>query len=812
MEYCYYGSVADMMDILGQGLADDAIAQICHDALQGLQYLHDLKKIHRDIKPANFLITKNGTVKLGDFGIATSLNDKTRHHKTLIGTPHFLAPEIVEECGYNEKVDIWALGISIIEMAELYPPYYGISPMRVLNLISQNPPPKFKDENAHSYHIQQFLASCLNKSSQQRPSAYTLLKHPFVTQIKRQEFMELLEKLSEKITLYGGIEKALEVVKSTKTDQGYTKHDNAVTSTYQKSGHETTNLEDLLNEVMVITDDRPPTARNTDHRFTNSGDTNEVMANTSNDNCSSGMDKPTSYYTEYSPFTSSSKPSHFANLLERSETYHQGHDHELDLSLTNAPSMDGNPSSERIDNLRSPITLIRNPNYIPTPSVMSFERIPLIQQPNAETNSWQISTYDSGGNEITDIYADWKGLTAGGCHAFSTWRDNMQVSLHVLRHTQVRITLEQIAEEGNLTHIGLYIFTASETEDRERILDIDNDCIVGDSARFSLKKTIEQVLSLEPGWYVVFGCTYQPAIERRYLLSFERFDGTAKVKIINGLDTDWKLYSTNARWMSMTNGGTITSKSYRWCDNPKYLLSISHPTQVFITISSLTEEDEGEVGVAVFKTKDDEFLLSSLMPGNILDMSQVDVNNMRSSTLLLNNIVGNYLLIPYNTSSLNRDFRLSLYSFSEINLSLMGPSHTLWMNGSWGELTAGGSLQSTSWIQNPQYLLKVKESVNIIINLVYNKGIPEEKMSMGMVMVKTEFPGEKVVDLSDILFKTDFTNTSYVSKTVEVKPGDYVIIPMTILPNLYGKFSIVIHELLTSSYDESSVELHEIVD
>mmetsp|Transcript_33295 Transcript_33295/g.106217 ORF Transcript_33295/g.106217 Transcript_33295/m.106217 type:complete len:194 (-) Transcript_33295:279-860(-) len=177
MEYCGGGSVSDVMFATGEGIQEDQIAFICRESLKGLAYLHAISKVHRDIKCSNILLTDRGEVKIADFGVAAQLTGDRSKRNTFIGTPHWMAPEVVSENRYDGKVDVWALGISAIEMAERYPPRISVHPMRVIFAITREASPKLAEAERWSLQFHEFIAQCLNKDSRLRPTAEMVLAH-----------------------------------------------------------------------------------------------------------------------------------------------------------------------------------------------------------------------------------------------------------------------------------------------------------------------------------------------------------------------------------------------------------------------------------------------------------------------------------------------------------------------------------------------------------------------------------------------------------------------------------------------------------
>lgn len=198
IEFCPGGAVDATMLELDRGLTEKQIQVICKQVLEALVYLHSMKIIHRDLKAGNILLTLDGDIKLADFGVSAKNTKTLQRRDTFIGTPYWMAPEVVmcettKDAPYDYKADIWSLGITLIELAQIEPPHHELNPMRVLLKIAKSEPPTLDQPSKWSTDFKDFLKRALDKNPESRPSASQLLQHPFVSSVKtNRPLMELV--------------------------------------------------------------------------------------------------------------------------------------------------------------------------------------------------------------------------------------------------------------------------------------------------------------------------------------------------------------------------------------------------------------------------------------------------------------------------------------------------------------------------------------------------------------------------------------------------------------------------------------------
>ncbi|XP_058650874.1 STE20-like serine/threonine-protein kinase [Onychostoma macrolepis] len=188
IEFCAGGAVDAVMLELERPLTEPQIRVVCKQSLEALAYLHESKIIHRDLKAGNILFNSDGDVKLADFGVSAKNTKTLQRRDSFIGTPYWMAPEVVmcetsKDRPYDYKADIWSLGVTLIELAQIEPPNHEMNPMRVLLKIAKSEPPTLAAPSRWSPEFSDFLRKALDKNVDNRWSALQLLQHPFVSNV-----------------------------------------------------------------------------------------------------------------------------------------------------------------------------------------------------------------------------------------------------------------------------------------------------------------------------------------------------------------------------------------------------------------------------------------------------------------------------------------------------------------------------------------------------------------------------------------------------------------------------------------------------
>ncbi|KAA6376030.1 MAG: putative Serine/threonine-protein kinase pakC, partial [Streblomastix strix] len=179
MQYMPGGSLTQLITTCGK-LNERIIAYFCREILKGLAFLHSNRRVHRDIKSDNVLLGMDGEVRIADFGFCAQLTEEVQKRKSVVGTPYWMSPELIQGLEYDELTDIWSLGITALECADGEPPLMNMPPLKALFLIATQPPPTTREPHKWTRQFNDFLSRCLQHDTRQRWTAEKLLTHPFL--------------------------------------------------------------------------------------------------------------------------------------------------------------------------------------------------------------------------------------------------------------------------------------------------------------------------------------------------------------------------------------------------------------------------------------------------------------------------------------------------------------------------------------------------------------------------------------------------------------------------------------------------------
>jgi serine/threonine protein kinase len=265
MEFCEAGSLADVMRLRQKTMTEEEIAAVLAGTLGGLKYMHGKLHIHRDIKAGNVLLSADGSVKLADFGVAGQLSETTQKRKTVIGSPFWMAPEVIQEIGHDSQADLWSTGILALEMAQGQPPFATMHPMRALFKISRAPPATFDEPEKWGTEFRALLARCLVKDPKDRATAEQLLAMPFITG-SRPAGDVLAECISDSIKIMNvtlandGTIAPAEDTRHTHVPGGSDGADAAASAAAAQEGEEV-EMPDMCFDTMVITNETGETLK-----------------------------------------------------------------------------------------------------------------------------------------------------------------------------------------------------------------------------------------------------------------------------------------------------------------------------------------------------------------------------------------------------------------------------------------------------------------------------------------------------------------------------------------------------------------------
>ncbi|EGG21714.1 calpain-like cysteine protease [Cavenderia fasciculata] len=784
MEYCAMGSVSDMMNVTNQILNEEQIALVCYSVLKGLFYLHKNSKIHRDIKPGNILVNEHGECKLADFGVSGQLSERTRKRNTVIGTPFFLAPEVIQEVGYDSKADIWALGISAIEMAEFNPPYHDLHPMRVLFMIPTAEPPKLKENGKWSAEFSDFINVCLKKDQTQRPTAKDLLKHAFFEKkVKGTYVMSTLTDSADLIIeRLGGREQALKVAAERKAKQSGEPFEFTQSSSISPMNSD--DEEDLLEQ-----NNKKHNEEQKNRGSANSSPSPYVNKNVSNISQPSG--RPLSQPPSYNNNNNNSNSNYSPNQRPLSQPPPQSNNNndlnELD-SLLNGIILSGNNNNGNNNG--------NNNNNGGRAISQSLNVQQQYQQQSSSPNQqqqqqqYQPPRFSNSTGNLGQLYNDNNNNNnSKSPSAFSS--PSLSHIQQQQQYQQQQSSPSSSAESSPVLPSNNF----SRQLSHNSFMNISNTPNRGTTSNTSNKAPVSELDDLleemlNPAFGSKRGITpiSSPSQSRRFNTA------TPPVPAV---------IRTSSVWTGISAGGC--ANHHTWRNNPQFLLRVESRTSLTITLQQHASNNVFHIGFYVARanpTQPERKLLQlardNLVPG-------VDNSFLRSSKVS-NRVTlepGNYIIVPATFEpGQEGGFDLELTSDSSNDLLSTSITEVLpdrdWRKISdtsfeWRGNSAGGSFSGSSatWKDNPKFMFELAVGGQVTTILSKNDDVSRDTY-IGFYVFRVADRNLPYVYLTgpNLITKTNFINSSEVTHQHTYEPGIYIVVPCTYDANQEGSFAI----------------------
>jgi len=841
MEYCAIGSVSDAMNITNRTLTEEQIATVCRDILNGLDYLETNKKVHRDIKPHNILLNTKGEAKIGDFGVAQEISETGTQRKTVIGTPFYLAPEVIQETGYGPKADIWALGISAIEMAERNPPYYDLHPMRVLFLIANNPPPALTNPEHWSDDFNDFVRQCLQKDPNRRPNAKALLNHPFLKKANSASLLPFIQLTERLIKEHGGFEACMKYIEAMKR--------------YKNDDEVSVGLSDLNEGLQGLPDDE-------DHSSGGSGTFGAFLdllpissAKFNEEGGEGGVELPVSPRLEAPLRTARSRntensgisslgggiPSRAAGVQLEDDDLTSTVDKLLsDVELfgpTAASTANNTPnalssnmafaSSSAVTNSTATAPPTTNNTNIQTAPMSSLRSRPSAR---TETRSRHRPLRGMRGTEEIIEEAehierrnsiDWRALMEfekdSGNHnnpplttttantLAPVWESSPSQLSSVSTPTHKGSTSMKRASSPNVTPLGsnpLFQFD-------DLLAELDT---LGKNKRTSIsalhpsderERNSNQKISTTP--------------HKRHSVDVESLRVSAPLSKSGSLsfmqhNPNYKAHIYHGAWIGLTAG----KNPFR--NNPQYVVSIARPEHVCVSLKTTYPRP---IGFFVIQLRDIQSKLLTLPNYGLHTEVPFSTTDEASATILLQDSAMKYVIVAC-IDVLEPEERVEF----ELAILTAGPSSSFTVKmlpdfeqcvvaGEWKQHTAGGGINTSTWRLNPQYLLTVKKQptdVHLFLTQTSSK-----LTHIALYCIRTDSaPQRKILffEQEQLLTKDRrfFKRSEVTTGKLTLEPGYYVLIPCTYTSGHCGTFVVTVLSTARREREGISFSLTPIAD
>eukprot|EP01125_Pyxidicula_operculata_P010482 TRINITY_DN3448_c0_g1_i4.p1 TRINITY_DN3448_c0_g1~~TRINITY_DN3448_c0_g1_i4.p1 ORF type:complete len:1316 (-),score=283.41 TRINITY_DN3448_c0_g1_i4:149-4096(-) len=770
MEFCCYGSLNDMMTITKNTFNEHQISTLCRAILEGLVYMTKASRIHRDIKPHNVLVNEKGEAKLCDFGISRDIVNGQKR-KTVIGTPYYLAPEVIKEEGYDNKVDVWALGISAIEMAEFNPPLHHAHPMRVLFMIPQNPAPTLTNPEHWSKEFNNFVAKCLDKDPETRSSPSDLLSHSFIREKSGvSTLLPYLKHLDNILDKHGSLDAALRAAnKATESD------DESEDDFENESFNEKAMFGEFSDESLGFDPSEPFEENSDSMKFEDAIDDVEKSTSSSD-------------FLSFSTSDSDHEEMEVDDLMEvdvgtktstrRNRLSNQKSKPAIAPAPTFPTIVEESPPIVAKSTLLPSIAENRIPSNPSSPQVrVKAPKVPVLSlKPTLPTIT--------SSNKVPEI----KPLSISDKVSYT--EDDVLLTCRSVRTPHVKLAkkvTDTIPQQQEFKQKTIRVedlmkpTVGSSNVSTEKIYDIPSPKI---ETYLAAQRRAEEISQIS---------------EKSAYDEFVRYHKSHKSQSFQG--------SWNAIHGLVHNP---------WRNNPQYKITISQPTLLCIVIESkyngkvelesgrgfndhVTDIKEGVIGITIFDVVDaTKQIITCPRSLHTKHRWKSNASERRTIMIYLQDESKKYIIVP-TISKIGRskvNFKMEILHPSDVNFSLdqIQPVPITSMYGELTKATSGGTVDGIEWRRNPQYLLHVTSTsatVSVFLaQLVLDK---KQRHSIGFYLIKVpENQNEKLLNVefnSLVVKEQGWLKASEVTTApIVLEKGSYIVLPCTFYPNCEAKF------------------------
>lgn len=857
------------MTMTSKTLTEPQIATVAEHVLQGLSYMEQNKKIHRDIKPHNILLNTKGEAKLADFGISRDMEGAVLR-RTVIGTPYYLAPEVIKESGYDGRADVWALGISCIEMAEKDPPYADVHPMRVLFLVANNPAPKLTHPELWSSEFNDFVTKCLEVDPMKRPQPSQLLKHPFLRGASPAELAPLIQLAQQFVDQHGGLEKALAVLKPKPEESDVAPDDenkdfplgsdmSQGSDSFSLSEKQTNYLAESSDDEMDVSfggsdtegSDSDAGGKRPKGAEVDDFDIDDFMSDLEKD--TKPISKPTQPEKKLERATSrpkipralsverskddvvwdtlrgglvadkervnpkASKATEAAQLESSAVDWaavvtDSATDPEVVVAPMSSPRLVKKSSVKQIDwtaamkefevapparpvslNPSSGLLKPATPQRPRSTSQVQFDdllaELDTIQTPAALPKAFRnvaalAFAKQFPNSETAVARGSWTGVVTGE----NPFRNNPQFVLALADPSQCLVTVKTDVAGVRVRFVVLQVRDAQFRLPSIPSYGVHTEVPYSNDLEVSIPTLFDDA-SMK---YIVIPCI--ESLSHGKTVSFElRVSATTK-PTIRPLPAMSEILRVG-EWTKDTAGGCINHAS--WRRNPQFALRLSTTADVHLFITQHSTPLQF-IGFYLVKTDTPSQTLMKISHSRILnsDIKFRKRAEIYSGRMSLN--AGNYILIvaTFEPNVIGRFSVALLTDNSAVNLTPLVGLNLVSVTDSWTVDSAGGCLNSPTWIKNPKALLTVRKACTATLVLTRHKDAKPatEIPFIGFYVFKSDRGGVSSLRKVDVVCKTkNFVDAVEVMESVALVPGTYVVVPCTFHAQVQGRFSFSVY-------------------